>query len=175
MSVPRSARSASTRYANNLLSRKALHTQTSLLHSASPPSPTSNMSTRPRAAAVNLPKPPVRLDPQSVISDSATLFGTHPITIGANAVVHPRARINSTHAPVTIGAGCIVNERCSVGLQEEPDPSLPDPHVELEDNVTLEPGAISEASRVGEGSVIEAGAKLERGAVLGKVSRLDAR
>jgi dynactin 6 len=133
------------------------------------------MSTRARAAAASLPKPPVHLDPQSVISDSATLFGTHLITVGANAVVHPRATINSTHAPVTIGAGCIINERCNVGLQEEPDSYLSDLHVELEANVTLEPGATAEASRVGEGSVIEAGARLGTGAVLGKVSRLDVR
>ena len=114
------------------------------------------------------PKPPANLAPTCVISDAAVLIGIHPITIGANAVLHPRSKINSTFGPVIIGPGCIICERGSVGLLQEADSTVKEPAVELQENVILEPAAIVEAAQVGTGSVLEAGSKAGVGAVIGK-------
>ena len=141
------------------------------------------MSSRPRPSS-SLPKAPTTLDPSSIISDAAVLTGLYPITIGANAVLHPRARIVSTYGPVTIGPGCVVSERASVGLLNEPaEPSEDaaavgpegrseaprDAGVTLDRNVSIEPAAVIEARLVGEGSLLEAGTRAGAGAVIGKV------
>lgn len=111
------------------------------------------------------------LDPTCVISDSAILFGLHPIAIGANTVIHPRSQINSTFAPINIGPDCIISERAHVGLQQEPEsPSSDSYSVTLQGRTTLEPAAHAEAAVVGEGSLLEAGCRVERGAELGKAS-----
>ena len=152
------------------------------------------MTSRARPTS-SLPKAPTNLSPKAVIADTAVLTGLHLITIGANAVLHPRARVNSTYAPVTIGAGCVVSERACVGLLQEPDdneggegekgdaeersgdadvgPGRENSRdgVVLEENVVLEPAAIVEAARVGQSTVMEAGSKIGAGAVIGKVGR----
>lgn len=113
-----------------------------------------------------------------MIADTAVLTGAHLITISADAVLHPRARINSTYGPVTIGEGCIVSEKASVGLLEAPaednnvNDSAPFKEVLLEKDVVVEPSAIVEGSKIGEGTTLEAGSKVCVDAVLGKVSPL---
>ena len=131
------------------------------------------MSTRPRPSS-QLPKAPTSLSPDCVIADTAVLTGTHLISIGANAIIHPRARIVSTHGPVIIGEGCIISEKAVVGLPtsaEDPTPDT-DPSIqsiELDRDVVVEPSATVQGGKVGEGSLLEAGSKVCAGAVLGKV------
>lgn len=132
--------------------------------------------------------PPTTISPTCIIADAAVLTGKHPIIISSNAILHPRARIVSTHGPVTIGEGCIVSEKASVGLLNPPSPLVTTcadasanvaeqakdgdetPGVVLEKDVVLEPAAVVEAERVCEGTVLEAGSKVGAGAILGKVS-----
>ena len=127
-------------------------------------------STTRRPAPIAL-KPPTSLSSTCVVSDTASLSGTHLITILGNAIIHPRAKIVAIYGPVTIGEGCVVCERGSVGLltEEDEDKVIATKGVSLEKNVTVEAAAIVEARRVGEGTTIELAAKLGKGAVIGKV------
>lgn len=151
-------------------------------------------------STVALPKAPVRFPapPQTLtIAESAILTGSpsHTITLGADAVVHPRARLDSSHGPVTVGRRCIISERCVVGAasasdssttrrkggaagqttaekEEDEDDVLDDARgVILGDYVRVDVGAVVEAGGtvVGDGCVLGVGARVGRGAVLGKV------
>ena len=141
------------------------------------------MSTRPRPTST-LPKSPVSLHPTSIIDAHAVLTGTHLITIGPSAILHPRSRIYSTYLPITISSGCIIHSRAIIGLTDPSslNPSSPDPSsldelssITLGPNVVVEPGAIVAAAEVGEGSVIGAGAEVGAGAVLGRGCRVGPR
>ena len=126
------------------------------------------MSSRPRPAS-SLPKPPATLAPTATIADTAVLTGKHPVIIQAEAVLHPRARLVSTHGPVTVGEGCIVSERGVVGAAP-PEATADLAATTLGRDVVLEPAAVVEAgAQVGEGSMLEAGSRVGAGAVLGKV------
>ncbi|KAL1989938.1 hypothetical protein VTN49DRAFT_7135 [Thermomyces lanuginosus] len=70
------------------------------------------------------PRPPISAHPTTTIADSAVLHGTHPVTIGAGTVIHPRARIYSYTGPVQIGDGCIISEKSVIG-DEPPNPQQP--------------------------------------------------
>lgn len=147
-------------------------------------------TTRPRPSST-LPKPPTTLHPTAVIADSASLTGKHRITIGANSILHPRARITSTHGPVTIGKGCIISEKVVLGWQQDGTVTAGSEVVRgsgdfvvgaagedggergfggvvLGDDVVLEP-ACSVQGSVGRGSCVEVGARVGRGARVGEV------
>ena len=126
-----------------------------------------------------LPKPSsIVLDPSVLIAQHAQLTGTHPITIGPNAVLHPHCKISSAFSPVVLGEGVVIFERAKVGVgfgdsdadsrrssivsQKRGEGTV------LEKNVVVETGAIVEAAEVGEGTVIEIGASVGRGCVIGK-------
>ena len=117
------------------------------------------------------PKPPTSISSSCVIAESAILIGTDLITIDANVVLQPRAKLDSTYGPVTIGEGCILWERASIGLlsEVEDEEGIISEGVELGKNVTVEAGAVVEAQSIGEGTVIESGATVGKGSVLGKV------
>lgn len=55
------------------------------------------------------------IDPTAHVSPKATITGTHPISIGANCVIHPYATLDSSVTSLTIGAGCIVASRAYIG------------------------------------------------------------
>ncbi|KAI9814622.1 MAG: hypothetical protein M1827_003178 [Pycnora praestabilis] len=136
------------------------------------------------------PKPPTALSPTCVISETAQLVGTQLVTVFANTVVHPKAKLLSTLGTVVVGEGCIVCEKAVVGLgaaeAEEKikgktgvikgsgdgggdiDEGERQEGVVLEQGVVVEVGALVEARRVGEGTVVEVGAKIGRGCVIGK-------
>jgi dynactin-6 len=126
---------------------------------------TAASTTRPPSKRVStIPAPqkaPSTIHPTAIIANHAALTGTFPITIGAHAVLHPYARISSTHGPVTIGEGCILWEKVAVGGAGA---------VELGRNVILEACSVVEGGVLGEGCVVEAfgrvvgdGARLGRG------------
>ena len=117
--------------------------------------------------ASTLPKPTTSIRPTAVISDVATLSGSHLITIGDNTVLHPRCKINAANAEVTIGKACIIGERCSIGLSELSDTEIG--HVTIGDYVVVEPGAVVEANQVGTGTLIEVYAKIGKRSSVGKV------
>lgn len=70
-----------------------------------------------RSTPAGPPKAPVKADPTTTIADTAVFQGKHPITIGANTVIHPRARFYSYEGPIIIGDGCIISEKAVVGAQ----------------------------------------------------------
>lgn len=111
------------------------------------------------------PKPPARIHPTSVISEAASLTGTHPIVIGSNSVIHPRAKLISTNGPVTIGDYCIISERAVIAAPDQDG-------LEIENYVSVETNAVVEARRIGEGTSVEVGVKIGKGAVVGRVSTL---
>ncbi|KAJ5637868.1 hypothetical protein N7490_007747 [Penicillium lividum] len=61
------------------------------------------------------PKAPVKADPTSTIADTAVFQGKYPVTIGANTVIHPRARFYTYEGPIIIGDGCIISEKAIIG------------------------------------------------------------
>lgn len=123
------------------------------------PKPPTSTSTPP-------PKPPLTAHPSSLLSGGVAITGIHPVTIGANTVIHLRSKLTSAHGTITIGDGCIIGERAVVGLQ-----GVGETGVVIGNGVVVEAGARVEGS-VGEGTVIEAGGVVGRGAVVGKVGRL---
>ncbi|KZM28489.1 transferase [Ascochyta rabiei] len=142
-------------------------------------------STAPKRTSL-LPRPSsIAVDPTALIAQHAQLTGTHPITIGPGAVLHPHSKLNSTGCVVMLGEGCVVFERARVGLA---DVDAPRPEssrrtsgtsaggrgdgVVLGRNVTVEANAVVEAAEVGEGTLIDVAAVVGRGAVIGKVGSL---
>ncbi|KAF7846216.1 hypothetical protein BT93_L4828 [Corymbia citriodora subsp. variegata] len=130
--------------------------------------PNSTSSTR--AVAPAAPRPPCYIHPKAIISEKASITGTHPVTIGENSVIHPYARLSSAVGAVTIGKNCIIADRATVGLVDESADhgQLRTVAVELEDSVTVESNATVEAELVGTGSVIEVYATLRPGTVIGQ-------
>ena len=129
------------------------------------------MSSKRQSTVAALPKPPTKISPSAIIPDNAILTGTYPITIGANTVIHPRAKLVSTHGPITIGDFTIISERSTIG----PAASASGEAVHellIEDHVNIEPGAVIEAAKVGKATCIEANARISDGAVVGKVRLL---
>ena len=143
-------------------------------------------STAPSKRTSLLPRPSsIAVDPSALIAQHAQLTGTHPITIGPGAVLHPHAKVNSTGSVVMLGEGCVVFERARVGVADVGEVPGFDRRqsgtymgargegVVLGRNVVVETGAVVEAAEVGEGSVVESGAVVGRGAVVGKVRDSD--
>ncbi|KAL2040986.1 hypothetical protein N7G274_006444 [Stereocaulon virgatum] len=117
--------------------------------------------------------PPLQTTPTTLLSPSATLTGTHPISLGQNVIIQIRARLSSTCGPLTIAENCIISERASVGLLSSP----PTPSSQgdgtpqgtsLSPGVLIESGAVVEAVSIGAYSIVEAGARIGKGAVIGE-------
>ncbi|KAL4892698.1 trimeric LpxA-like protein [Aspergillus ambiguus] len=66
------------------------------------------------------PRAPVTAHPTATIAETTVFHGTHPISIGAGTVVHPRARIYSYEGPVIIGDDCIISEKATIGVAPTP-------------------------------------------------------
>lgn len=128
------------------------------------------MSSSKRASTMPAaPKPPTSLASSLVIAEQASLTGTHLITLGANTVIHPRAKLSSAHAPITIGSNCIISERSIIGLQVANANEREG--VVIDNGVVVEVGALIEAKHVGEGCHIEVNARIGKRSVLGKVCK----
>ena len=95
-----------------------------------PPNP-SQAPTSSATAPPPLTKPPTDIHPTAHLDPSAYVLGIHPISISPSVLIHPRARLVSTHGPLIIDSGTIISERCVIG-GPAPDPSslstdTPDP------------------------------------------------
>ncbi|KAK4695511.1 hypothetical protein P7C71_g2255, partial [Lecanoromycetidae sp. Uapishka_2] len=135
------------------------------------------MATRPsipnRSSTNKTSVPPLQSTPTTLLSASATLTGSFPITLGANSIIQIRTHLSSTHGFLTIGEACIISERSSIGLLSPPyessDNSL-QPAVAgttLGPAVLVESGAVVEATSVGPYTIIESGARIGKGAKVG--------
>ncbi|KAJ5086975.1 hypothetical protein NUU61_008282 [Penicillium alfredii] len=71
------------------------------------------------------PKAPVKADATATIADTAVFQGTHPVSIGAGTVIHPRARFYAYEGPISIGDGCIISEKAAIGAAPTPPASKP--------------------------------------------------
>ncbi|GES61116.1 transferase hexapeptide domain protein [Aspergillus terreus] len=81
-------------------------------------SASSSQSTSPSPSPT--PRAPVTAHPTATIADTTIFHGTHPISIGAGTVIHPRARIYSYEGPVIIGDDCIISEKATIGAAPTP-------------------------------------------------------
>ncbi|KAK2074475.1 hypothetical protein P8C59_008681 [Phyllachora maydis] len=116
------------------------------------------------------PRPAVKIAPSVTIDGAAHLTGSHPIGIGAESVIHPRAKLNSLGGRITVGRRCIVEERATLGA-----PSAEARQgVTLGDYVVVHVDAVVEAGGtvVQDGAVIGVGARVGKGAVIGKYCTL---
>ncbi|CAF9931727.1 MAG: hypothetical protein HETSPECPRED_008178 [Heterodermia speciosa] len=110
--------------------------------------------------------PPTAIHPAAVVSNAASLKGTQPVSVSANSIIQPRARLISTHGPITIGERCIIAERAVLGLQSQA--IVDGSGVVLGNGVVIESGATVQGS-LEEGSLVEVGAVVGKGSVVGKV------
>ncbi|GMG01186.1 unnamed protein product [Aspergillus oryzae var. brunneus] len=83
---------------------------------------------RPSASASSSPAPtpraPVTIHPTTTVTDTVILHGTHPISIGAGTIVHPRAKFYSYEGPIIIGENCIISEKSTIGAAPTQPPSF---------------------------------------------------
>ncbi|KAI1194351.1 trimeric LpxA-like protein [Nemania serpens] len=117
------------------------------------------------------PKAPVNFSSSITIADSALLAGNHTININSESVVHPRAKLDSSHGRITIGRRCIVHERANIGAASaDPTPSESRDGVIISDYASVEVGAVIESggTLIGEGCQVGVGSRVGRGAKLGK-------
>ncbi|RDA87823.1 hypothetical protein CP532_2987 [Ophiocordyceps camponoti-leonardi (nom. inval.)] len=116
------------------------------------------------------PKPPVNFASSLTISDNAILQGTHPITMEAQAVIHPRARVESTLGSVVVGRCCVIQERAHVGARPAKADATRDGGVVLGDYVVVEVGCTVEAgeTEIGDGTTVHVGSRVGSGAKIGK-------
>jgi dynactin-6 len=90
-------------------------TNSDLRPSQPPPAASSSTTTTASAPATTLAKPPTDIHPTAHLDPAAYVLGTHPISIAPQVLIHPRARLISTHGPLIIDTGTIITERCIVG------------------------------------------------------------
>ncbi len=100
-------------------------------------------------------KPPTEVHQTAHLDPQAYIQGRYTITLGANVVIHPRARLVSICGPLTIGAGTVIAERCIVGGPSS-DPREPLPPAPAEPLKTV----------IGQDVVLHASAEVEAGASL---------
>ncbi|KAJ5259532.1 hypothetical protein N7478_012513 [Penicillium angulare] len=79
------------------------------------PPPAQHRSSSSSHTSTGPPKAPLKADPSSTIADTAVFQGTYPVTIGANTIIHPRARFYAYEGPIYIGDGCIISEKATIG------------------------------------------------------------
>jgi carbonic anhydrase/acetyltransferase-like protein (isoleucine patch superfamily) len=132
-------------------------------------SSTTRPSSKRISTAPTAPRAPTNLHPTSTIANHALLTGHYPITISANTILHPYAKIISSEGPVEIGEGSIVWEKGVVGIMSDQGDGEEKATI-LGRNVVIETGAVVEAgTSIGEGSVVEGFARVGEGCVVGKV------
>ncbi|KAJ5088808.1 hypothetical protein N7456_012424 [Penicillium angulare] len=79
------------------------------------PPPAQHRSSSSSHTSTGPPKAPLKADPSSTIADTAVFQGTYPVTIGANTIIHPRARFYAYEGPIYVGDGCIISEKATIG------------------------------------------------------------
>ncbi|KAJ5733923.1 hypothetical protein N7493_002709 [Penicillium malachiteum] len=79
------------------------------------PPPAQHRSSSSSRTPTGPPKAPLKADPSSTIADTAVFQGTYPVTIGANTIIHPRARFYAYEGPIIVGDGCIISEKAVIG------------------------------------------------------------
>ena len=123
------------------------------------------------------PKAPVKADSTTTISDTVIFQGTHPVTIGANTVIHPRVRFYTFEGPIVIGDGCIIGEKTIFGTAPTSPSSLPssDPPIPIRLSyfVTIGPQSpVKAGAHIHSSTVIESLVSINRHADIGSHSKI---
>ncbi|KAJ8612733.1 hypothetical protein MRB53_037309 [Persea americana] len=130
--------------------------------------------------------PQLTLSSTATLSPRATLQGTHPITIGDGAIIHPFAILNAAHAPIVIGAGTIVWERAEIGgsgnpvqspavstNQDAPKADMAQQTTSIGSNVSVHPlSRVDTGAKIGDGAEVAVAAHVGAGAVVGARCRV---
>ena len=118
-------------------------------------------------------KPPCQIHPRAIVSDKVIIAGTKNVSIGADTVLHPYARLDSSQSSLHIGQSCVIAERTTIGpIDSGDETSGDDTGVTISDFVSIEAGAVVQGSLVGKGTVIEVNAVVGRNAVVGEVTTI---
>jgi carbonic anhydrase/acetyltransferase-like protein (isoleucine patch superfamily) len=123
--------------------------------------PTSSSTT---TATPPLTKPPTDIHPTAHLDPSAYVLGTHPISLSPSVLIHPRARLVSTHGPLIIDSGTVISERCVIG-GPAPDPSSPSANMPDPDSDPLKT-TIGSTVLLHPNSTIHAGATLKESCIV---------
>ncbi|OJI91363.1 hypothetical protein ASPTUDRAFT_113064 [Aspergillus tubingensis CBS 134.48] len=162
---------------------------TSTTHLKPPPSHHTQQRAPPSPSASHHHRTPITAHPSATISESLLIQGSHPISIGASTIIHPRARIYSYEGPVIIGNGCIISEKSVIGSAPTTSTSttsttstssgiaskdegsiLP---IRISNSVTIGPGAqILPGAHIHSASCVEARAVIGRRSVVGSHCRV---
>ncbi|KAL1956279.1 hypothetical protein VTO42DRAFT_7452 [Malbranchea cinnamomea] len=134
----------------------------------------------------SVPRPPLSVHPTATVSEVAYFQGTHPISVGAGTIIHPRAKLLSFEGPINIGEGCIIGEKCVIGggsathcttnTQAAPGASpnreTSEPTI-LENSVLVGPLAtISAGAHIRSAATVDASASLGRNVRIGKHAKV---
>lgn len=162
--------------------------QNTLKPSAARQSSCSPQKSAPSSSSV--PRPALSTHPSATVSEQAYFQGTHPITIGAGTVIHPRAKLLSFEGPINIGDGCIIGEKAVIGggasgkstgqgpaetevTESSSSESAHSTPTTLENSTQVGPLAtISEGSHICAAATIDTSASLSRGVRIGKHAKV---
>ncbi len=131
-----------------------------------PPKPPQSTTTAPSTATTTTPPTPstFTIDKTALVCDKAILTGT--ITIAANSIVHPRARLSAeAGASIAVGANVVVEDGAVVA-------AAAGTQLVLGNWVLVEPlsdvrGSVGHAVWLRAGSVVAEGARVGRGVEVG--------
>lgn len=129
--------------------------------SSEKPLPNAPPTTTPPAAAPAPSQPKVH--DTAHVADKASLVLGHALSIGAQCVLHPFAKVDASHAPVTIAEQCVLWEKTVVGAAPADGADGNGAVTEVGKLVTISPHVI-----------VEAGAQIGDGVTLGPLSRVGA-
>lgn len=111
--------------------------------------------------------PNVHVDPTAVIGDKVSLNapGTHSITIGAHAIIHPFVKLHALHGPIVVGTYAVIWEKAQLGQRP----------VGNEDETTGETGSDGKrwSTQIGDSAVLGSGTVIQAGAHVGSNTHVD--
>ncbi|KAI9932693.1 hypothetical protein ASPWEDRAFT_22463 [Aspergillus wentii DTO 134E9] len=129
-------------------------------------------------SAPSIPRPPLSVHPTVTIADAVVFQGTHPISIGAGTIIHPRARFYSFDGPIYIGDGSIISEKSVIGIA----PTAPPPSsthgregipIRISNAVVVGPQAsVFPGAHIHSSTVVESLAIIHKRASLGSHSKV---
>lgn len=113
----------------------------------------------------------LKIHPTTLLCQKINVTGSHPITIGANAIIQPFATLDSSAGPIDIGEGCIVWECATVGSSELNSGATTATLTTIIGNnsVIESQSSIDAGAEVKQGCVISVAAKVGTQACIGEV------
>lgn len=138
--------------------------------------PSSSSSTTPSA-----PRPPTTIHPTATVADHVLFEGTHPVTIDAETIIHPRVRLYTYDGPIQIGAGCIIGEKCVLGSPPAAGSTAQtggdsEASITIFSSVSISPAStISPGARIADAAIIETAVTIHPRARIGAHTKICSR